>query len=416
MTDIDLLKTKEVWNFNWGVMDVLIGGKSSIDLAELKFRNWSEITDFLKHYGYDPDDPIDARKMHSVIVESWNVIEKYLIPKEWKKGLRPPDELIQSPDVRDYIIAASDSREEAAFKQAWACAVLRIMHTIAHIDGVQRYADFAIAGEQIMQRFKKFIFRDEEGSLQFGSPQNSLPIFKIDWKMKKARESVILKLLHKKANVAETIYDLIGVRIITKELSDVPLVVKFLRDFHMVTFPNCNPSRSKNSLVDMDSFKHNVETLQILLDDKKISQDEFLGLIKGVTRPIEKHMGRQNPHTAVHYRSIQLTCRQLIRFPRRSSQWQEKLSQYLDEHDINSEAFHVLKDISQLMERDKSRARRYLGFFPFEIQIMDKESYEQNKVGSASHDKYKQSQIRYARRRVLGSVLTFKNRSKSKKT
>lgn len=415
MTEIDWSKTRDRWDFNWGVMDVLIGGKSSIDLSELKFKNWSEVTTFLEYYGYDAEDPVDARKIHAVIIESWNFIEKYLIPKEWTKGLRPPEDLFLSTDVRDFIIAASDLRPEAAFKQAWACAVLRIMHTIAHIDGVQRYADFGIAGEQVMQRFKTFVFRDSDGGLLFGKGDMSLPLFKIEWKMRKPRESIILKLLHKKANVAETIYDLIGVRIITQELSDVPLVVKFLRDFHMVTFANCNPSRSKNSLIDMDAFKHNVDTLRILLDDKKVSVEEFEGLLRGSTRPALSEQGRVNPHSGRNYRSIQLTCRQLIRSPGRASLWQEKLSQYLDEHDINNETLSVLKDIERLLEKDNSRKRRFLGFFPFEIQIMDKLTYQQNQIGSANHDKYKQSQVRYARRRAMGRVLTFKGHAKKKK-
>ncbi|SMF29720.1 TIGR04552 family protein [Pseudobacteriovorax antillogorgiicola] len=414
MDDTEAQEIRKLWDFNWGVMDVLIGGKSSIDLEDLKFRNWNDATEFLKYYGYDPDSPVDARKMHAVIIESWNFIERYLIPKEWEKGVQPPEDLLHSADVRDFIIAASDRRSEAALKQAWACAVLRIMHTIAHIDGVQRFADFSIAAEQIMQRFRQFIFRDEDGNLMFGEPGACIPLYKIEWKLQKSRESVILKLLHKKANVAETIYDLIGVRIIPRELSDVLVAVKFLRDYHMVTFANCNPSRSKNSLIDIETFKHNVETLRIMLDDNRISQQEFLSLLKGVTRPSDRMTGQVNPHSGNNYRSIQLTCRQLIRFPRMTSLWQEKLKDYLKSHEIKRESLAVLNDIAKLLDYDKVRSRKYLGFFPFEIQIFDQDTYKMNMLGEANHNRYKQSQIRYARRRVLGKVLTFKRDSLKK--
>ena len=178
------LHIKKLWDFNWGAMDVLIGGKSSIDLEKLKFKNWQDATEFIKHYGYDPDEEVDARKIHSVIIESWNFIERYLIPKEWNKGIQPPDDLLSFSDVRNIILAASDRRPEQSRKQAWACAVLRVMHTIAHIDGVQRYADFSIARDQIMSRFQKFIFRDNEGELQLGVPGQSVPIARIEWNTK----------------------------------------------------------------------------------------------------------------------------------------------------------------------------------------------------------------------------------------
>jgi uncharacterized protein (TIGR04562 family) len=46
-------------------------------------------------------------------------------------------------------------------------------------------------------------------------------------------------------------------------------------------------------------------------------------------------------------------------------------------------------------------------FFPFEIQIMDQKSYTQNNQGAAAHGRYKSSQLRAARRRVLGEILNL---------
>lgn len=411
--DDEWVNVRKKWDFNWGVMDVLIGGKSSIDLESLRFKNWQDATEFLRYYGYDPDDASDARKIQSVLIESWNFIERYLIPKEWKKGRQPPPELLASSDVRDYIIAASDFRADASYKQAWACGVLRVMHTIAHIDGVQRFADLGIAREQIMARFRKFTFHDEEGNLRFGIPSQNIPLFKVEWKLQKPRDSVILKLLHKKANVAETIYDLIGVRIVTRELLDVPVAVKYLRDFHMVTFANCNPSRSKNSLIDMEVFKHNVQTLKVMLDDKRISLKEFNELLQGVTGPSDASGERkQNPHSSTAYKSIQLTCRQLIHFPRLTSLWRNKLSKYLETTEMDDEQRVMLDDISHILVQETDQRRKYIGFFPFEIQIVDQETYQKNQLGAASHDRYKQSQVRSARRRVLGKVLTYKKARK----
>ena len=59
----------------------------------------------------------------------------------------------------------------------------------------------------------------------------------------------------------------------------------------------------------------------------------------------------------------------------------------------------VLRNIAKLSGDDE------FSFFPFEIQIMDKKSWEVSTVGKASHLRYKKSQLKAARRRVLNEVL-----------
>jgi len=399
----DLLK---VWSFNWGIMDVLIGGKSSIDLQELKVRSWQDATEFLRYYGYDPDVPGDAQKIHMVICEAWNFIEQYLMPFEWSRGKQPPANLLFTHDARDILVAASDLRPEVATTQAWACAVLRVMHTIAHIDGVTKYADIEAARTQVMNRFLKFVFRDQDGKLRFGDRQTSVVLDRIEWKLRKSRESIILKLLHKKANVAETIYDLLGIRIITKRLADVMVIVKFLRDFHIVTFPNCNPSRARNSLIDVESFKHNVDMLREMLEDGRIKPQEFSNILQGLTKPLAAVNSAVNPHTAKGYRAVQLTCRQLIRYPNPALRWQEKLRRYRSEKALSEQAQQVCTEILQLVASE-SQEEQLEGFFPFELQVMDEASAAQNSIGEASHDRYKQSQVKASRRRVLNRVLSL---------
>ena len=43
--------------------------------------------------------------------------------------------------------------------------------------------------------------------------------------------------------------------------------------------------------------------------------------------------------------------------------------------------------------------------FPYEVQILDKASYLDSKVGHGAHASYKQRQLFAARRRVLGRLL-----------
>jgi uncharacterized protein (TIGR04562 family) len=402
----------KIWSFHWGVMDVLIGSKSSIDLAELRFKNWHDATEFLRYYGFDPEDPQQAKVIHSVIAEAWNVIEKYLMPVEWARGRRPPEKLLLADDARDIILAASDVRPEARYSQIWACSVLRVMHTIAHINGVQRLLDSSAACEQIMGRFRDLVFRDDNDQLMFGKRELSIPLAMIEWKYRKNRESMILKLLHKKANVAETIYDMIGVRIVTKRLCDVMVAVKFLRDFHVVSFPNCNPGRARNSLINVTDFRQNVDMLHRMLTEDQLSPEDFIKILEGTTKPTQPRGSSGNPHTGRGYRSVQLTCRQLIRYPDPNKVWLQKLATALKDERLPPTAAQTVKELLFVagIPNDGRLAESFetVGFFPFEIQIMDEDSFQRNNEGDASHTNYKKSQIRAARRRVLSKVLTYK--------
>ena len=44
-------------------------------------------------------------------------------------------------------------------------------------------------------------------------------------------------------------------------------------------------------------------------------------------------------------------------------------------------------------------------FYPFEVQIMDKVSAEENEKGRSAHSEYRKAQIQTALRRVMGSFL-----------
>src|SRR6185503_311488 len=106
-----------------------------------------------------------------------------------------------------------------------------IMHTIAHIDKDLRTQHFADIQKQIFDRFYKFIFRDEHGQLFLGENSSDplrVPLVAFETKPKKARDSIILKLLHKPENVAEDIFDRVGMRYVTKTRLGSLQVIKFL--------------------------------------------------------------------------------------------------------------------------------------------------------------------------------------------
>ncbi len=405
-------KLAQNWTFSWPAMDVLIGGKSAIDIPYLSVFSPAEAGEFIKNYGFDLSDDEDRRKTHALILEAWTFIESTLMPTEWKKGIRPPENVLSCTDPRQLVLWASARGEEDKLHRAWACAVLRVAHTAAHIDGVWAMIDAEAAARQIRERFEEFLHIDEKSGIWFGDERDHVVLEHIEWKAPKSRRSVFLKLLHKPGNVAENIYDLLGVRIVTKRLSDTMLVVKYLRDFHVVTFANCNPGRVRNSLIDFRAFQDVIENSKLQLLEGDMTPQDFVDLLAKIDIDLRKvSTRRKNPHSAQKYQSLQLTCRQLIKTKNPALGWMEHLEEYVKNLKKNQNSPEA-KQIGNVLEfisewPDFQENRLISSFFPYEVQIMDAKAYEAIKYGDASHEKYKMSQIRTARRRILNEVFTL---------
>lgn len=392
------------WAFSWPILNVLIGGRSSIDLPSINITTREEAHRFIKSYGYDPDSTRDARLIHATIIEAIGFIERNLMPKEWKQGALPPPDILNCIDARDLVLWSCDRTPERNLHRMWSCALLRVMHTIAHIEGAFRYSDIDSARDEIMARFQSItVFSEDATWLVLG--EHRVRLHKMEWKTQKSRESVLLKLLHKRANVAETIYDMIGLRIIGQNQADALQIVKILYRSHVLSFPNAIPSRSSNSLVDLDGFQGKIDHLRGELMMGTMTPEDFDKAIEEVciTPPAQD---KDNQHSGIDYQAIQLTCRQLIRTPRPLTTLRKNLEVASQEVANNNslacylgEMAAVLKNISRISGDDE------FAFFPFEVQIMSIKAWETNSTGKASHGKYKRSQVRAARRRVLNEIL-----------
>ncbi len=396
------------YNFPWSSMDVLVGGTSAIDLELLHFESLEEAGDFVAQYGFDLKIPGDQKRVQALIIESLAFLEKYLMPSEWAKGLMPPNEVLLCDDPRQLLLWASCKEGKDHQRRIWSCAVLRVLHTLVHIDGVWALTDTRTAYRQIRSRFQQFLFK-KGNDLFLGDEKSSLAIEKIEWKPQKSRVSILMKLLHKPANVAETIYDLLGVRIITKTTLDIMVCLKFLRDFHLIAYPNCIPSRSRNSVVDFDVFRKKCDELQDLFSQNKIDEKTLMTELQACIDHSLLKVKTKNPHSSISYRSIQLTCRQMIRQKNNWVDWESLLGELTEFYDGQQEQklSGLVKSMREVLKNSPTYTRMAdtLGFFPFEVQIMDLEGFREAKFGDASHAFYKKSQFRAARRRVLSSVL-----------
>jgi uncharacterized protein (TIGR04562 family) len=375
------LCTLPQYHFPWETLSGLLEGKSVIDSLEMPGYDPGEIKHFILNYGYDLDDPRDKAEADRIQAEAIEFINTTLLDEALKGDdlgdaylhLKVPASHVHASIIELFLMAS----QGATLDQRWACALLKVMHIISHINNTVLYRYFEEAKHQILNRYQDLIVETQEGEIILGydTPlQLSLAGFEV--KDEKSRHSVILKLLCKRENITEEIYDMIGVRFVTQTPAEALIALEILRKNRVIVFPNSIPSRSRNSLIDFQmvkqTFEHYIEahpatqiTLKTLLETlKSLPQQEKLLVF---------NPENQNSHS--QYQAIHITQRQLIRVQEASGETQ-----------------------------------RF--FFPYEIQVVDEANYLKNLLGSSSHTQYKQSQLLQARRRVLGAVFLHLHQQK----
>ena len=354
----------EQLRFQWDIIEAMVGGASAIDLPALRVETAEHAEDFLRSYGFDIRAPNQRLELEWVRSRSVAFIEEQLL--DGLPELCLPESVRYETDVTRIMLAASSPIRD--LEQRWSCALLRVMHTVSHarLQLQERFGDQV--KDQILGQFESHFVEDGQG-IRLGKGHDAIPVHRFDVKHAKPLESVVLKLLHKPENVAADIFDHLGIRFVTYDRLDVLLVARYLRQ-HIISFPNIKPSRSKNSLLDMDWVRREFEAIDEEYPDASSSERLAVMRARVGSAPYPVGGGPMNPHSAFEYHAVQFTCRHYVRV---------------------DDPFGTGKELSF--------------FFPYEVQIIDKASFEDSHSGRAAHQEYKARQRESVRRRVLGPVL-----------
>lgn len=365
-------------NFPHDLVDVVLSNKSFVDIDGLSVESYEEAHHYIKNYGYDLDNAIHAEQVSNILNESKKFIQSYLL--EDPEGKTPP--LVIPPniqwedDARNFLVMASE--KEKSITQRWACSVLRVAHTITHVENDLSKYFFQGIKKQIFSRFMTHLNVNNKGEYLLGRGKNHILLKLFEMKSEKSKESLIMKLLHKKENVTADVFDRVGVRIVTNDKLDVILVLKYLAENHVISFANIKPSRTRNNLINIEKFLEGIESLKkenvTGWDEEKVREffKPYLQFTPEDEETLNNQIKENNPYSSTQYTSIQLTARQLISIQ--------------DPFNINL---------------------AYKFFFPFELQILDHESFTESRTGRASHDEYKKSQITAVRKRVLSNIIRY---------
>lgn len=386
------------YDFSWDTLRLFLEGFSPVDLPTIAVNSFEEAEQFISTYGYDLEDPKEREEAHQIHRESLEFLERYLCPSmtESEPDLTPPNELRHPRHLHDLLIMTSDTSNPLL--AAWACALLRVMHTISHANLAARTPYFREVQAQILSPFEQHLYPHAERPESLGHGPSAVPLRAVFFKRRKSRESLILKLLHKPDNVASEVYDRIGIKLITPTKVEAILALKYLRKQNLVSLPLLTPGRSRNTLVDLESFRQAYESMTAE-KDWSCSEEEFdLEFFRqmafrpaGEAQLLEERLAA-NPFSSPQFRSIQFTCRRLVKVPHPATTLLNQLRRQTGDLELGRD-----------LERHYPKQLRFT--FPFEIQITDWENYLASHEGESSHISYKRRQLRAARKRVLGGVL-----------
>lgn len=380
--------------FDWAPLKVALEGHSFLDIPRLNLTSRAEARRFMQAYGYDLEDPTVYDEVQRIYYESVAFVRSQLL----EPGEEIPPELIKrghSFDIERVLTLASQSSTEGR----WACAILRVMHIISHLDNDVRLENFQNARAQIFERFDDYIQPMRGRRWKFGKGPRAIELVRYIKKERKDRNSTIIKLLSKPHAFVEEIYDRIGFRFVTETRMDAFKLVQLMFDLGIISAPNVHPGRSMNTLLPLEILQQVVDSTNEHLKTGRLSPR---AAVKRLQRLEDINVdggllggGLRNPYSSHWYRAIQFTCRQLITAPDPTHRFWEEIKKELG----NSKSFKASLKKVPIMLREK---RTF--YYPFEIQIMDKPSYVESIGGRSRHREYKARQRAMARQRVLGDL------------
>ena len=387
---LDTMKHNALFPMPPEVIQVILGGGSSIDLDSLRIHSPGEALNFALNYGYDMGIPVQRAAVMRVYEDAVDFLEGVVLDGT---DLHVPLEVRDLQDPLDLLTWASDRPRN--IRGRWSCAILRVMHTLFHVDHNINLRFLPEIQRQVFDRYDQYLVCEEDRWFLRGAYE--VPLVAVERKENKDRVSMLLKMLHKAENVAETIYDQIGIRFVAEDQLGVLMVIRFLLDHHVLMPTHIKPSRSRNLMIDMEALAAWSESMPPFFRIQDLGPEERQALSQ--TLAIKTPGKDQNPFSSKDYSAIQFTARTLVRLPSPATKALETLQTRLQT--MGDTELSDLVRIPELLQEQEE----FTFFFAHEVQVMEQSGFQSSRSGPASHSEYKQRQRDAARRRVLQGIL-----------
>lgn len=328
---------------------LVLRGGSIIDWHRLNLTTEEEANDILEANEFDPADERHAARLVDIRRRAVDYLER-----NFKMRFAP--ELLATTRAQDLMMMAAS---HDPVLQPQACMVLKLMHVIGHIDGRELLFMLPISDRDVFHLVEEKAARVAEQMRQLGYPIVEFA------GSRKSRDSVITKLLSKKASIAAQIYDKLRFRIVTATPEDIVPVLRYLLRT-LFPYNYTIPGESTNSVFDFPEFMSRHPHLRAMIPRLQVdlvSEDQM--------RPAT------NEATSARFRVINFVVDLPVRIDRYLCHYADPTLETLG---------HVVYVLT-------------------EFQVLDLESHRHNEAGDASHEKYKlRQQMKVKTRLVRGKT------------
>jgi uncharacterized protein (TIGR04552 family) len=318
------------------MLRLIAHGESVIDWKRLHFTSREEVDNFLRLNLFDPGDPNDLRRLYALLEQA-----VLYLRKTFRYRVATP--VAEPARIQDLFLLASGAVEPRRYRRI-ACVVLKVMHTVHHIEArellfLARVSEVEL-GQMVDHRVTEVLRR----------LASVLPIVGFDGNTK-SRESIITKLMSKRETLAAQVYDRRRYRVIVRDRAALVSTVVALAE-ELFPFNYVLPGQTQNTLLTMGEVAQLSPTLrqaarQLDPDDAELPAD------------VNEFSGRS-------YRILNF----IVDLP-------------------------VRVDATVMATRREGDAD--LGrivFAPVELQLVDEETRAHNETGENAHARYKRRQLR----------------------
>ncbi len=313
---------------------VLLRGGSVVDWHRLNFVDESEAEAFVRAQEIDPAEEKDAARAEQVKESAIKYLKRHFdfpVPKP-----------VAKKDLVGLLMLASSK----GHRQICACAILKVMHIIHHLEARELLFLLPTADEEVFQWVEQKVYRVMAGALA-----NDFPILEFIGG-RKNKDSLYTKLLSKPDVSASQIYDKVRFRIVTRSADDIFPVLNYVQR-SLVPFNFVIPGQSTNTLLRFHDYCQSEPTLARWVPDLQLPLDIEDGL-----------SAIDNRFTAPSYRVVHFIADVPVRVPAK----------------VLAEAPPQTVDLGHTI------------FVQTEFQVIDRQTDESNENGDASHRAYKERQ------------------------
>lgn len=312
---------------------LLLRGDSVVDWYRLGLTSIDDVRRLLALNGLNINDPTDAKRLETLRGEAAAYTTETL-------GLRLDDDVSTRVPTTELFLLASGSGKH----QRMACTLLKVMHIIYHLDARELRLALPVPDSEVFSRVEQSITHlfDELRT-------SGVPVVEFAWS-RKAKDSLVTKLLVKRQTNAARIFDRLRFRLVVEHEQDIlPTLHLMLRRF--IPFNYVVPGQTVNSLVSSEA-----------IDARVANEGEF---------SISRLDGADEPP-----------------------------------NEFSSRGYQVLNFVADLPVRvdglmDPSEFPSPVVFVLAEFQIVDRERAIRNEEGENSHQQYKTRQHHRVRERLL---------------